>query len=149
MILCTISEAGRYGALSPLLKEAIEWLQKWSPSDFKVGKEELPSGIVIKYQEPALVPREKARLEAHKRFIDIQVPLKGVEQMGWTPIDQVRHVLEPYNETKDVAFYGDSASALFDVRPGQMAVFFPEDAHAPNIGIGNHRKLCIKIPVIL
>lgn len=148
MILSTIKDGGTYSAISPLVKEAIEWLQNWNEADFKVGKEELPSGIVIKFQEPALVPAEKARFEAHKRFIDIQVPLKGIEVMGWAPVEELKNVLEPYNEAKDVAFFGDSPVSLVNVYPGQMALFFPEDGHAPNIGIGNHRKLCIKIPVI-
>jgi len=148
MILSTIKDGATYSAISPLVKEAIEWLQNWNEADFKPGKVELPSGIVIKFQEPALVPAEKARFEAHKRFIDIQVPLKGPEVMGWVPVEELKNVLEPYNETKDVAFFGDSAVNLVNVYPGQMALFFPEDGHAPNIGIGNHRKLCIKIPVI-
>ncbi len=148
MILSTIKDGGTYTAISPLVKEAIEWLQNWNEADFKVGKEELPSGVIIKFQEPALVPAEKARTEAHKRYIDIQVPLKGIEVMGWTPIEDLKNVLQPYNEEKDVAFYGDSPMTLVNVLPGQMAIFFPEDGHAPNIGIGNHRKLCIKIPVI-
>ncbi|MFG6386147.1 MAG: YhcH/YjgK/YiaL family protein [Muribaculaceae bacterium] len=148
MILSTIKDGGTYSAISPLIKEAIEWLQNWNEADFKPGKLELPGGIVVKFQEPALVPAEKARFEAHKRFIDIQVPLKGVEIMGWAPIDDLKNVIEPYNEDKDVVFLGDSTQNLINVYPGQMAIFFPEDAHAPNIGIGNHRKLCIKIPVI-
>jgi beta-galactosidase beta subunit len=52
-----------------------------------------------------------------------------------------------YDGERDICFYGDSATIMLHVRVGQMAVFFPEDAHAPNIGIGTHRKLCIKIPV--
>ena len=148
MILSTIKDGGTYSAISPLIKEAIEWLQNWNEADFKPGELELPGGIVVKFQEPALVPAEKARFEAHKRFIDIQVPLKGVEIMGWAPIDDLKNVIEPYNEDKDVVFLGDSTQNLINVYPGQMAIFFPEDAHAPNIGIGNHRKLCIKIPVI-
>lgn len=148
MILSTIKDGGTYSAISPLVKEAIEWLQNWNEADFKVGKLELPGGIIVKFQEPALVPAEKARFEAHKRFIDIQVPLKGLEIMGWAPVDELKNVLEPYNDAKDVAFFGDSPVSLVNVYPGQMALFFPEDGHAPNIGIGNHRKLCIKIPVI-
>lgn len=147
MILCNIEDAGRYSSLSPLVAKAIEWLQKYNPADFAEGKIDLGDGIVVKCQSPALLPREKARLEAHRRFIDIQVPLKGVEVMGWAAVASLKHTLVPYDEAKDVAFYGDTSTSLLHVHPGQMAVFFPEDGHAPNIGIGNHRKLCIKIPV--
>lgn len=153
MILCEIKDAGRYAVLSGALKTAIEWLQNYNPDNFVKGVVNLgvPEGfsaeVLVKCQEPSLVPRENARLEAHRRFIDIQVPLKGPETMGWAPIESLRHSQGPYSEEKDVEFFGDSAHSLLDVKVGQMAVFFPEDAHAPNIGLGNHRKLCIKVPV--
>ena len=119
MILCEIKDAGRYAVLSGALKKAIEWLQNYQPDDFVKG------------------------------VIDLGVPdvLKGAETMGWAPVDALHHLQSPYSEEKDVEFYGDSAHSLLDVKVGQMVVFFPEDAHAPNIGLGNHRKLCIKVPV--
>lgn len=146
MIICDINDAERYSMITPLLAEAITWLGEHRDDDFPTGVIELASGIIIKSEAPALLPREKARLEAHRKYIDIHVPLKGVETIGWTPVRSLKHVLQPYDEQRDVAFYGDAAASLLDVAKGQMAIFFPEDAHAPNIGIGTHRKLCIKIP---
>ena len=73
--------------------------------------------------------------------------LKGTEIIGWAPVESLKHKREEYDADRDVAFYGDAAHSLLHVKVGQMAVFFPEDAHAPNIGLGNHRKLCIKIPL--
>jgi len=153
MILCEIKEAGRYAVLSNALAKAIDWLQAYNPEDFEKGVIHLgiPEGysaeIIVKCDEPTLKTRQEARFEAHRRFIDIQVPLLGPEMMGWAPIDKVCDRLTPYNEEKDVEFFGDTAHSIIDVKVGQMAVFFPEDAHAPNIGTGSHRKLCIKVPV--
>ncbi len=148
MILCSIKDAAVYGTISPLIGEAIAWLQTYDPATFAPGDITLESGIKIMAQEPALTPVEKSRLEAHCRFIDIQVPLKGTETMGWAPVETLKNVLQPYDEATDVAFYGDEAHNLLNERKGQMVIFFPHDAHAPNIGSGKHRKLCIKIPVI-
>jgi YhcH/YjgK/YiaL family protein len=67
--------------------------------------------------------------------------------MGWAPVADMTNLRQAYNEENDIEFYGDAARSIFNVQPGQMAIFFPEDAHAPNVGTGNHRKLCIKIPV--
>lgn len=147
MILCNIKDAWRYSALSPLMAKAIEWLENYNQSEFVDGQIDLGGGVSVKCQSPALLPREKSRLEAHRRFIDIQVPVKGVEIMGWAPVDSLKHPLVAYDDAKDVAFYGDTSASLLHVQPGQMAIFFPEDAHAPNIGIGNHRKIVVKIPV--
>ncbi len=129
-----------------MLSEAIDWLMAHFGDQFEPGVMELRSGVYVKSETPALLPREKARLEAHRRYIDIHVPLKGVETIGWTPLGSLHHVIQPYDEEHDVELYGDSASSLLHVAKGQISIFFPEDAHAPNIGIGTHRKLCIKIP---
>lgn len=147
MILCRISDADRYKAINPLLTRAIDWLQNFNAESFTKGEISLPDGIVVKCEEPALMPREKAALEAHRNFIDIHVPLKGTEIIGWASVEGLKHIRTPYDPDRDIAFFGDAAHSLLHVKVGQMAVFFPEDAHAPNIGLGNHRKLCIKIPV--
>ena len=152
MILCTIKDALRYKNLSPELAYAIEWLQNYNASEFVKGVSVIcetdGKEVIVKSEEPALLPREKTRLEAHRKFIDVHVPLKGTEIMGWTPVSAIKHKNGEYDASNDIIFFGDSAHSLLHVKVGQIAIFFPEDAHAPNIGLGNHRKLCIKVPVI-
>jgi YhcH/YjgK/YiaL family protein len=126
---------------------ALAWLQTHINDDFNVGRIDVSPSIYVNVETPALRPREKALLEAHRKYIDIHVPLKGTEIIGWAPIEDLKYVSAPYDADRDVIFYNDSAHSLLHVQHGQIAIFFPEDAHAPNIGIGNHRKLCIKISV--
>ncbi len=147
MILSLITDSERYDALSRPVGEALRWLRNFNPADFTPGSTELENGIIVKFETPSLHPRESGTLEAHRKFIDIHVPLKGTEIIGWAPVSQLKHVRTPYKEDEDIAFWGDAAHSLLHVKPGQLAIFFPEDAHAPCIGLGNHRKLCIKIPV--
>ncbi len=153
MIISSITDAARYIALSRELAIAIEWMQGHWSDDFIKGTYSIGSTdageIFAKYEEPALLPREKAALEAHRRYIDIHVPLKGTEIIGWAPVASLKHTRTPYDADADIAFFGDAAHSLLHVKVGQCVIFFPEDAHAPNIGLGNHRKLCIKIPVEL
>lgn len=151
MILCTITDSDRYSALSPALATAIAWLKNYNAAEFVRGVSVIGShagrDIIVKSEEPALIPREKACLEAHRDYIDIHVPLKGTEIIGWTPLEAIKHPRGGYDADKDIIFFGDAAHSLLHVKVGQIAVFFPEDTHAPNIGLGNHRKLCIKVPV--
>lgn len=149
MILCDIKNISRFSPLSPGLTTAIDWLSKHASDTFTPGQtalEEDPA-IIVKCEEPHLLPREKAVLEAHQKFIDIHVPLKDVETIGYASVSSLKYPHGPYDAERDVTFFGDSATSLLHVRVGQAAIFFPEDAHAPNIGNGKHRKLCIKIPV--
>lgn len=151
MILTGVKDAQHYKGISPYLDAAIDWIQEHFDDEFVKGVYSIEcadgTSMTVKCAEPALLPREKATMEAHKRFIDIQIPLKGTESMGWAPTESLKHEREPYNEVKDVTFYGDTAQCMLHVKYGQMAIFFPEDAHAPNIGLGNHRKLVVKVPV--
>ena len=151
MILSDIRNLARYEGVAPALGAAIRWLIEHESDAFVKGETavEFPGGeFVVKCEEPAMMPRERVALEAHRRFIDIHVPLKGVEGIGWAPVEGLKHPHGEYDAERDIRFFGDVSVSILHVHPGQAVVFFPEDAHAPNIGLGNHRKLCIKIPVI-
>ena len=86
-------------------------------------------------------PKEEQRLEFHKGYIDIQVPLLQPETMGWTALSDLGKPDIAYNPTTDCGFYKQAAKEYLKVEPGQFTVFFPEDAHAPIIGEGLQRKL--------
>ncbi len=130
---------------------ALGWLCEHFSDKFVSGSMEIgdagSGSVIVKCEEPSLLPRERVSLEAHRRFIDIHVPLKGPETIGWAPLESLHHPRGAYDPDKDIIFYGDGAHSLLHLKVGQMAIFFPDDAHAPNIGLGTHRKLCIKIPV--
>lgn len=148
MILSSLREAERYRSLSPRIAKALDWLRGYNEAEFEEGVTDIGDGITVKAEAPGLMPRERARLEVHENYIDIHVPLKSTETIGWARRGDLILPTQPYEEESDIGFYGDQAQCLIHVRPGQFAIFFPEDAHAPCIGIGTHRKLCIKIPVI-
>lgn len=148
MIICKLKDASRYYSISPELREALEWVEAHFKDPFKAGSQKVgDNGVVVNSQEVVMAPREKSFLEAHRKFTDIHVPLFGEEIMGWAPVADLRNVLNPYSEKDDFELFGDSAHAILHVRPGEIAIFFPEDAHAPNIGVGNHKKFCVKVPV--
>lgn len=149
MILCDITEANRFEVLSPEMAEVINWLQihyrdQFDNGSFTIGRD---NRITVKCEEPHLLPREKAALEVHRKFIDVHVPLKDIETIGWASLANLKYPHGEYDDERDIIFYGDSATSFLHVRVGQIAIFFPEDAHAPNLGTGKNRKLCIKIPV--
>lgn len=88
------------------------------------------------------------RMEAHKEYLDIQIPLGDDEEMGWKAQVDCCEITTEYNEQKDVEFYADAATAKFMVPAGHFAVFFPEDAHQPGIAPGKqYRKIIVKAKV--
>lgn len=146
MIIGTLDNIERFRTLDSLIFTALEWAAAHVGDPFVKGSQWIVEDKVkVNSEEVAMLPRERCRLEAHRLWADIHIPLSADERIGWAPTESLRNLTEPYDEERDIAFYGDSAQVIVNVLKKQFVILFPEDAHAPNIGVGNHRKLCIKI----
>jgi YhcH/YjgK/YiaL family protein len=91
--------------------------------------------------------KENAPLEAHNRYIDIQVCLEGHETMGWRSRSDCHSPKSTFDTAKDILFFDDKPLSYFDVPAGSFAIFFPEDCHAPLIGEGIIKKIIFKVEV--
>lgn len=148
MILGSLKNTETIEKLHPLFKRAFDYLKTADlesiPADG--SKIELDGNrlflSVNEYQGKA---HEEAKAEAHQRYIDIQVPIKGFELMGWIGLSECNEIQMSYNPEKDLVFYGDAVSSYVQVSPGEFAIFFPEDVHAPGIGFGTIKKAVVKV----
>ena len=91
--------------------------------------------------------RSEARLEAHRKYIDIQYVIAGVEEMGWNARIRCQQPHGQYDAEKDIEFFADTPNSYVTVHPGEFVIFFPDDAHAPLIGRGEVHKVVIKAPM--
>ena len=149
MIIGEISDLANLKTGNDLLNEALCWIAEHYKDAFEKGSCLLLNDETIKVscEEVAMLPQGKQMLEAHRKHIDIHVPISNEETIGWASIKHLRNITKKYDETTDFEYFGDEPQSYITVRPGQCAIFFPEDAHAPNIGVGRHRKYCIKIAI--
>lgn len=94
--------------------------------------------------------REKAKLETHQRYVDIQVLLSGTECLEIFPKDELT-VREPYDPDKDAEFYEvpDQSPTKVTLTPGQFVVFFPEDAHMPCLNAADTSQPVQKVVIKL
>lgn len=72
----------------------------------------------------------EGKFEAHSRCIDLQFVHSGEERIGLAPLASGRPTV-PYDPEKDVAFYASDQGMDLILRPGTVAVLYPEDLHAP------------------
>ena len=89
---------------------------------------------------------DKTNWESHRKYIDVQCVIVGEEKMGKCPISDAT-VTKPYDEAKDVANYSAEGKIL-DIPAGTFIIFFPGDAHRPNITPGGNKvvkKIVIKV----
>ncbi len=147
MILDTLSNSAYYENAHPLFAKAFEFLKTADLANLPCDRYDIQGNdLYAMIQEPEGKPQATAKLEAHRKYIDLQFVVSGNEVMGWAPVCGLGHAL-PFDDAKDFGLFEDKAQSWFDVRPGCFAIFFPEDAHAPNVGTGKHRKVVIKIAI--
>lgn len=143
MVLDNIKNASRYYSLHPLFKEAFEYLES---NSVEMGETILiEDKLKIIRVDADMRPHEEAKLEAHDKFIDIQILLEGKESFGWSFREDCNRAIGEYNTQNDIIFYEDSAALYYTMSKGEFSIFFPEDCHAPLIGEGLVSKIIVKV----
>ena len=78
------------------------------------------------------------KLEAHKKYIDIQMLLTGNERLDYINTDGLK-VSEEYDENRDIMFFETPDIPLNSVQltPYNFALIYPHEAHMPQINYNN------------
>jgi biofilm protein TabA len=148
MILDTLASAGRYVALNPHLATGFAFLARPDLTSLPVGRHEIDGTRVFALvSQPAGRGEAGARLEIHRRYLDIQVTLAGSERIGWLPLSECKQIAVPYDEQRDLGYFADRPTVWTSLPPGHFAIYFPEDAHAPMGGEGPLHKIVIKVEI--
>jgi len=146
MILNTLANADRYAALHPLFAHAFEFLRVTDLKSLTPGKHTVQGEqLFVIVEACAGRTRGEAKLECHRRYIDIQLVLAGIDEMGWKPVAECVEPATDYDAARDIRFFNDAPSSWIATPPGAFCVFFPEDAHAPLVCAGMIRKVVVKI----
>lgn len=87
-------------------------------------------------------------LEVHDTYIDIHFLLRGNETIGLRDRSRCNGENIPYDSEKDIAFLEEMPENFVNLSPGNIAIVFPYDAHAPLIGEGSVKKAVIKVKYI-
>lgn len=148
MIFDDLSNAARYAPLHPGFRVAFEFLLRGDLAQLSVGRHEVDGDEVF-----ALInsdpPRGHAgaRLEAHRKYIDIQLLIEGSEEIGWRALADCRNLTDAYDASRDVMFFGDEPQAWITLPVGKFMIFYPEDTHAPLASAGHSLKAVMKVAV--
>ena len=148
MIVAPVANLERYAAVHPRFARAVEFIRRTDLAALAPGRHGVDGDefyVSIDHQDGR--GREAARLEAHRRYIDIQITLSGDEEIGWRPLGHCTRPSGEFSAERDIGFFDDPPDAWVSVPPGLFAVFFPEDAHAPLGGRGHLRKAIVKVLV--
>lgn len=146
MVVDKLENLEKYVSLNPLFAQAVEFLKSTDLDAHEIGKITLKEGeLMVNFSQTRPKTKEEAKLETHNQFIDIQIPLSGVEVMGYTPRTDLPE--EEYNAEKDITFYKGLAKDYLTITPSMFAIFFPQDGHAPGVTSDGVKKVIVKVRV--
>lgn len=148
MILDILENSGRYEALHEHFSKAFQFLKRDDLTTLTEGRYDIDGdnifAIVAKDQGRK---KDEAQLEIHNKYIDIQMVLEGVDEMGWKARSTCMKMVAEYDANDDIQFIADSPTSWATTHPGHFAIFFPEDAHLPLIANEIIHKVIVKIAV--
>jgi len=142
MILDSLENSRRYMALYKGFPKAIEFLLRPDLNELPVKNYEIDGDrVYAMVAKDSGRKKEDALLEIHEKYIDIQLVLKGTDEMGWKSKPSCKHPAVKYDKESDIQFFTDNPDAWLPVKPGFFVIFFPEDAHMPMISSGQLHKV--------
>lgn len=97
MVIDTIDNLEKYATLNPLFKDVVEFIKANDLNTLEEGKHFIKDkDLFVNIQTAKGKTKQEAKLETHKRMIDIQIPLSAEETFGYTPLCNLPE--EEYNE---------------------------------------------------
>ncbi|MDO9281974.1 MAG: YhcH/YjgK/YiaL family protein [Methylotenera sp.] len=148
MILDTIANAERYSALHPLFAQVFAYIRNTDLQALACGRHMIIGNNLFAIVERVSGrTRESAQLECHRKYIDIQLVLDGIDEMGWKPLADCLNPVSDFNAASDIQFFHDTPATWVSTPANTFCIFFPEDTHAPLVANQPIHKIVFKIAV--
>ena len=149
MIYDSIKNSRLYEGLGPDFRAVFEFIGKTDFEKTAPGRYPFKGDVYYMVQSYETKPESEGFFEAHRKFIDLQYIVSGRERHGFAHLPVLKQK-DPYNGEKAFASYEGKGSSLV-LDKGYFAIYFPEDAHMPNLRAGSAAektiKAVFKIPV--
>ena len=149
MIADQLKHAALYERVTSRLHGAFAFLRRPDLTTLAEGKYPIDGedvfALVQQYQTK---PLAEGKWEAHRKYIDVQYVVAGVEAMGYAPIESMRPTTE-YDPSADFQLFNGEGVDLV-ISAGMFAVFCPHDVHRQQIAVGVPalvKKVVVKVRV--
>jgi len=91
---------------------------------------------------------DEVPFETHKKYVDIQYLISGIELMSISSETNKAEILTPYNEEIDKEFMAVDESSHYVATPERFFIFFPQDLHRTDIKLYEAspvKKIVVKV----
>jgi YhcH/YjgK/YiaL family protein len=146
MVIDSLKNAHIYEGLGPRIKAALDYVARTDLRTLPPGRHDIDGDqIYLLLQDYQSKRESEGQWEHHRRYIDLQYVVDGVERIGYAPAASL--TAAPYDEARDIAFPTGRGSFV-TVAAGDFVLLWPDDAHMPGMAAGEPapvRKAVVKI----
>lgn len=148
IIINKLQHAERYFNMHPEFEKAFAFLRRDDLAELPADRYQIEGDrLFCMISKGPGRSRSEAKLEAHRKYVDIQYVIAGTDEMGFKPAADCKMIDTDYDADKDIMFFKDQPDSWTPVPAGSFVIFFPQDAHAPLVSEGEIHKAVLKIAV--
>ncbi|BFU61012.1 MULTISPECIES: N-acetylneuraminate anomerase [Rodentibacter] len=155
MIIGSLTNPNFKVGLPKVIVEVCDYLTALDLTALENCRHDINDQIYMNVMEPETAEPSSKKAELHHDYLDVQVLIRGTEniEVGATYPDLTKY--EDYNEADDYQLTSEDIENKFTVTltPQMFAVFYPYEPHKPCCIVKGKsekiKKLVVKVPVKL
>ena len=154
MIISSLTSPNFKVGLPKVIAEVCDYLNTLDLNALENGRHDINDQIYMNVMEPETAEPSSKKAELHHEYLDVQVLIRGMEniEVGANYPDLSKY--ESYNEADDYQLCADiNDKFTVTMKPKMFAVFYPYEPHKPCCVVNGKtekiKKLVVKVPVKL
>ena len=154
MIISSLTSLNFKVGLPKVIAEVCDYLNTLDLNALENGRHDINDQIYMNVMEPETAEPSSKKAELHHEYLDVQVLIRGTEniEVGANYPDLSKY--ESYNESDDYQLCADIDDKFtITMKPKMFAVFYPYEPHKPCCVVNGKtekiKKLVVKVPVRL
>ena len=154
MIISSLNSPNFKVGLPKVIAEVCDYLNTLDLNALENGRHDINDQIYMNVMEPETAEPSSKKAELHHEYLDVQVLIRGTEniEVGANYPDLSKY--ESYNEADDYQLCADIDDKFtVTMKPKMFAVFYPYEPHKPCCVVNGKtekiKKLVVKVPVKL
>lgn len=154
MIISSLTSPNFKVGLPKVIAEVCDYLNTLDLNALENGRHDINDQIYMNVMEPETAEPSSKKAELHHEYLDVQVLIRGTEniEVGANYPDLSKY--ESYNKADDYQLCaGIDDKFTITMKPKMFAVFYPYEPHKPCCVVNGKtekiKKLVVKVPVKL
>ena len=154
MIISSLTSPNFKVGLPKVIAEVCDYLNTLDLNALENGRHDINDQIYMNVMEPETAEPSSKKAELHHEYLDVQVLIRGTENIEVDANYPDLSKYESYNEADDYQLCADiNDKFTVTMKPKMFAVFYPYEPHKPCCVVNGKtekiKKLVVKVPVKL